>query len=58
MERKRYPLDPNIPPSEQLKQAKRTTDRRMGYLPHIGAKQIAKAKKRAAKAAQKNKDLT
>ena len=52
MERKRYA------PSVELKRAKECTDRPLGYRPHIGAKQIAKAKARAAKAAAKNKDLT
>ena len=44
----RIPLKPGIPPSVQLKEAKKTQPR-MGYLPHFGAKQLAKAARRAAK---------
>jgi len=46
---KRIPLDPNLPPSVQLKKAKQEINPRMVYLPHTGAKQRAKALKRVAK---------
>lgn len=45
-------LKPGIPPSVQLKEANEALGKgksKYQYLPHFGAKQLAKAKKRADK---------
>lgn len=52
MKMKRHELNPDIPPSVQLRDAKDHTPR-MTYLPHVGAKQRAKEKKRMEKQAAK-----
>lgn len=46
----KYKLDPAIPPSIQLKDKKAELGSKVGYLPHVGAKERRKAQMRVDRA--------